>query len=337
MLRIHFNDADLGRTRLAARPDPLWEIAASLHRLQSRKGAWAFTGWSRMARQRLRERKLDRQVREILMRLYPRAEYFPDFLTPPGAVDGFGAGAESILATPPRRILEEVAILDRTVGAPSWVGRLAEPAARQELVGLLRAYHEAVVAPYEEVVQAKLEAERAARCRGLLDGGVDGMLAGLGPMMRWRPPVLEVAYPTQAADRDLYLRGRGLTLVPSYFNWAEPVAFADPELPPVLWYSMLHEPPAAGGGDPGRPLTALLGRARAIALLAAATGATTGEIARAAGVSAPSASRHATALRDAGLVTTVRHGPSVLHTLTPAGAAMLRAAGGSGGRTAARR
>ncbi|TXS49995.1 helix-turn-helix domain-containing protein [Streptomyces sp. t39] len=326
MLRIHFDDADLGRTTVAARPDPLWEIAASLHRLQSRKGAWAFAGWSRMARQRLREKKLERQVRDVLLRLYPRAEYFPDFLTPAGALDGFEAGAESILATPPRRILEEVTLLDRTVGAPSWVGRLAETGARRELVALLRAYHEAVVVPYEDMALTTLEAERAARCRGLLDGGVEGMLAGLGPMMRWRPPVLEVTYPTQAADRDLHLHGRGLTLVPSYFNWAEPVAFADPELPPVLWYSMLHEPPPAGGDDPGRPLTVLLGRARATALRAAAAGATTGEIARAAGVSASSASRHATALRDAGLVTTVRHGPAVLHTLTPVGAAMLRGA-----------
>ncbi|QNP61509.1 helix-turn-helix domain-containing protein [Streptomyces genisteinicus] len=326
MLRIHFADADLGRTRVATRPDPLWEIAASLHRLQSRKGGWAFAGWSRMARQQLREKGLERRVREVLLRLYPRAEYFPDFLTPSNALHGFEAGVESILATPPQRILQEVARLDRTVGAPAWVGRLAEPAMRRELVDLLRAYHEAVVVPYEDEVHAKLEAERAARCRGILDGGVEGMLTTLGPMMRWRPPVLEVSYPTQAPDRDLYLRGRGLTLVPSYFNWAEPVAFADPQLPPVLWYSMLHEPPAEGGDGAGKPLTALLGRARAIALYATSAGATTGEIARAAGVSASSASRHATALRDAGLITTVRQGPAVLHTLTPVGAAMLRAA-----------
>ncbi|MFF9484627.1 MarR family transcriptional regulator [Streptomyces sp. NPDC014676] len=70
----------------------------------------------------------------------------------------------------------------------------------------------------------------------------------------------------------------------------------------------------------------LLGRARAIALHTASTGATTGEIARAAGVSASAASRHATALRDAGLVTTIRNGPTVLHTLTPTGASVLRAA-----------
>ncbi|MFD3416125.1 ArsR family transcriptional regulator [Streptomyces cyaneofuscatus] len=344
MLRIHFSDADLGRTRLASAPDPLWEIAASLHRLQSRKGRWAYAGWYRTARQRLREKGLERLVLDVLLPLYPRAAYFPDFLTPVHAMDGFDAGVESILATPPQRVLEEMTILDRTVGAPPWVAELARLEARKEFVDMLRVYHEAVVAPCEDQVMARIEAERAARCRGIMTGGVEGMLAGLGPMMRWRPPVLEAAYPVQAADRDLHLEGRGLTLVPSYFNWGEPVAFADPELPPVLWYSLLHEPDAreaahrsgAGSDVPGRPLAALLGRARAVALYAASTGATTGEIARAAGVSASSASRHATALRDAGLVTTVRHGPAVLHTLTPVGASVLRAALGPAAGTGAK-
>lgn len=35
MLRIHFTDVDLARTWLAPAPDPLFEIAASMHRLQS--------------------------------------------------------------------------------------------------------------------------------------------------------------------------------------------------------------------------------------------------------------------------------------------------------------
>ncbi|MGW0759593.1 ArsR family transcriptional regulator [Streptomyces sp. NPDC002814] len=330
MLRIHFDDADLARTRLAAAPDPLSEIAASLHRLQSRRGRWAFAGWYRTARQQLREKGLERVLRSVLLPMYPRAAYFPDFLTPADAAGDLDAGLESILATPPRQVLHEMAILDRTIGAPAWAGQLAGPAARKEFAGMLRAYYDAVIAPYEDQAQARIEAERAARARGFLDGGVDGMLSGLGPMLRWRPPVLEVVYPKQVEDRDLYLNGRGLTLVPSYFNWGEPVAFADPELPPVLRYSLLHEPSSPDtphGADAfDAPLTSLLGRARAVALRAASTGATTGEIARAAGVSASSASRHATVLRDAGLITTIRIGPTVLHTLTPTGASLLRAA-----------
>ncbi|MFJ6825227.1 helix-turn-helix domain-containing protein [Streptomyces niveus] len=327
MLRIHFTDVDLARTRLASAPDPLFEIAASLHRFQSRRGRWAYAGWYRDSRVRLREAGLERALRSILLPLYPRAAYFPDFLTPVDAVEGLDAGLEPILATPPKRVMAEMATLDRIVGAPAWAGQLAGRETRKEFAGVLRAYYNAVGVPHKEHVRARIEGERAARCRGLLDGGVEGMLAGLGPMLRWRPPVLEVAYPRQAADRDLHLNGRGLTLAPSYFNRGEPVAFADPGLPPVVWYSLLHEPESRSlSEEPGRSLTQLLGRARAIALRAAAGGATTGEIARAAGVSASAASRHATVLRDAGLTTTVRNGPSVLHTLTPTGASVLRAA-----------
>ncbi|MFI6201946.1 ArsR family transcriptional regulator, partial [Streptomyces phaeochromogenes] len=50
MLRIHFTSEDLVRTRLACRPDPLWEITASLHRLQSQMGRWAHAAWYRDAR-----------------------------------------------------------------------------------------------------------------------------------------------------------------------------------------------------------------------------------------------------------------------------------------------
>ncbi|MZD05794.1 helix-turn-helix domain-containing protein [Streptomyces sp. SID5785] len=326
MLRIHFTHADLARTRIATAPDPLWEIASSLHRLQSRRGRWAYAGWYRTARTQLRENGLERALRDVLLPLYPRAAYFPDFLTPPDAIGDLRAGLDSILAAPPGRVQKELSLLGRATATPPWTGHLVRGDVRQEFVAVLRAYHAAVIAPYEERAQARIEAERARRCRSLLDGGVEGMLAGLGPMLRWRSPVLEVAYPKQVEDRDLYLNGRGLTLVPSYFNWGEPVAFADPRLPPVLWYSLLHEPSRPSEPQPEHEsLVALLGRARAVALRVAATGATTGELARAAGVSASSASRHATVLRDAGLLTTVRTGPSVLHTLTPAGAALLRA------------
>lgn len=76
MLRVHFGDADLARTRVSALPDPLWEIAASLHRLQTRQGRWAYAEWYRTTRQRLREKGLERAVRTVLLPLFPRAAYF---------------------------------------------------------------------------------------------------------------------------------------------------------------------------------------------------------------------------------------------------------------------
>ncbi|GHA70361.1 helix-turn-helix domain-containing protein [Streptomyces termitum] len=329
MLRIHFGHTDLGAVRVATAPNPFWEIATSLHRLQTRDGRWAYADWFRTVRVRLREKGLDRALRTVLLPLVPRAAYFPDFLTPAAGVDGLDAGADEILATCPRRVARELARLDRVVGAPAWAPRLTGPEARRDLVRLLRAYHDAAVAPYTEEIRSRFDAERAALGRGFLDDGVPGLLGGAGPAIRWRPPALHVDYP--AADRDLRLDGRGLTLLPTYFCWRSPNSLADPALPPVLCHPVHRgaaplppDHPLAQTAAP--PLATLLGRTRATALRAAAGGATTGEIARAAGVSAASASRHATALRDAGLVTTRRHGATVLHTLTPVGASVLRAA-----------
>ncbi|MFD5315711.1 helix-turn-helix domain-containing protein [Streptomyces sp. NPDC127098] len=324
VLRIHFSDADLARTRIAAAPDPLWEVASSLHRLQSRTGRWAYAGWYRSTRQRVAEHRLERLVREVLVPLFPRAAYFPDFLTPSQSEQGLEAGLEAIAATPTPRVARELRLFERRVGAPSWIGRLTRGGERAELLGAIRTYHAVALAPADDLMRARVDAERAARARNLLDGGVHALLDNLGPSIRWRPPVLHVDYP--AEEREMRLDGRGLRLVPSYFCWGSPVSMYDPELPPVLFYPLLHEP-APLADDSGEPLTALLGRTRATVLRAAASGAgaTTGELARAAAVSDSSASRHASVLREAGLLSSSRFATSVLHTLTPAGAAMLRA------------
>jgi DNA-binding transcriptional ArsR family regulator len=320
MLRIHFTDADYALTRVATKPDPLWEIGMSLHRFQTREGRWAHAEWYRWAREGLTERGLAAVVRTMLIPLFPRAPYYPDFLNPAVAAEGLEAGLESILATPRERVLRELRRFDELTGAPEWAGRLAESGHRQTLVESLRAYHTAVLAPYADRMQARLEADRTLRARAVLDGGVDGLLAGFAPLMTWRRPVL---YVRSRADRDHHLGGRGLRFVPSYFGWQTPTTLADPEQPAVVVYPLSHQPPAPEPDE--APLTALLGRTRTVILRATATGATTGELARAAGVSAASASQHTGVLREAGLISSHRHAARVLHTLTPLGASLLGA------------
>ncbi|MFJ6010795.1 ArsR/SmtB family transcription factor [Streptomyces sp. NPDC092952] len=321
MLRIHFTAEDLTRVRIARTPDPLWEIAFSLHRLQSARGRWAFAEWHRAARPKLTGTPLGAAVRKGLLQVLPRASYFPDFLTPPEAEEGLDAGCAAILDTPPDRVRREVEILDRVVGAPPWAARLAERRAREELVGTLRAYHSAVIAPHHDRIRARIDGERAVLGRAVLDDGLDGLLTGLKPGMRWRPPVLEVDY---VDDRDLRLEGRGLRLVPSYFCWHRAVAFADPGLGPTLLYP-LHRTRDPGPALPhDASLGALLGRTRAAALRTVVLGATTSELARALGVSPATATHHASVLRNAGLVDSRRYANTVLHTVTPAGAALLR-------------
>ncbi|MFE6663226.1 ArsR/SmtB family transcription factor [Streptomyces sp. NPDC057697] len=321
MLRIHFTTEDLTRIRIARTPDPLWEIAFSLHRLQSARGRWAFAEWHRAARTKLTGTPLGTAVRRVLLQVLPRARYFPDFLTPPEAEEGLAAGCAAILDTPPDRVRREVAALDRIVGAPAWAARLTERRPREELVSALRAYHSAVIAPHDDRIRARIDGQRALLGRTVLDGGLDGLLAGLKPGMHWRPPVLEVDY---ADDRDMYLNGRGLRLVPSYFCWHRAVTFADPGLGPALLYP-LHRSRTPGPALPRDvSLGALLGRTRAAALRTVVLGATTSELARALGVSPATATHHASVLRDAGLIDSRRYANTVLHTVTPAGAALLR-------------
>lgn len=324
MLRIFFTSDDIARTRVATSPDPFWEIVFSLHRLPSRQPPGPFADWRRMARARLLEAGHERAVRNLLLPLMPRSAYFPDFLTPAESEEGLDAGIEAILTTPAERVTREVRKLARVnTRTPAWLSRLSDHAERRSLVAALRAYHDTAIAPAHDLIERGIEAERAVRARLLLDGGVHALLHGLRPALRWNPPVLEANYP---GEHEIHLSGRGLRLVPSYFCQGNPVALADPNLPPVVVYPMHHDPaPARLPGDAtGTALERLLGRSRARILRAAAGGVTTGELARLARVSPATASHHLAVLRDSGLVVSRRNGNAVVHVVTPVGAALLR-------------
>jgi DNA-binding transcriptional ArsR family regulator len=170
-----------------------------------------------------------------------------------------------------------------------------------------------------------------ARSRILDRGGPDKLLASLqGQAIRWRPPILEVAYPK---DMDLQLNGRGLEIVPSVFVGRGPNLTHDPSHPDAA--PRLIMPASAEGVRQGQlwdvpqrtgaGLAALVGRNRAAVLSAVVDGGTTSEVASRVGISLAAASQHASVLRGAGLIITRRQGTSVLHVLTPLGAELLQA------------
>ncbi len=311
----------------------MWETILSFHRLRDRRASTVFGKWRTETRARLNGEA------QLLSAVVPPRGYFPDFLTPSqeGAEPfGLDVGMEALRDTPADRIRRELDLMaarrqrgGRGPGGPG-AGRItaalpaalsegrAEPLAR--LIGALRSYHDAAVEPYWPHIRASVEADRAVRGRALLDGGADGLLATLPPMIRWRAPVLEADYPV---DRDLYLDGRGLLLQPSFFCRSTPVVYRDPSLPPVLVYPVTHTG-APEFAEPGPWLGRLVGHTRSAVLQSIGNGCTTSELARRAGVSLASASQHASVLREAGLVLTLRHGSSVLHTLTPLGGSLLR-------------
>ncbi|MCX5407345.1 winged helix-turn-helix domain-containing protein [Streptomyces sp. NBC_00335] len=356
MLRIHFTGVDLARVRMAGRPDALWETILSFHRLRDRRDTRLFGDWRAETRTRLNGET------RLLGALIPSRGYFPDFLTPVEGQYGWDVGLDALRGIRPERLRRELTLLGRGVESGSGMAAaFGMPAAADggayrgsevlvprrlrdfmegdtahlpRLMEELRRYHRAAVEPYWSHIQAQIEAERAARGRALLDGGADELLASLPPMLRWRAPVLECDYPV---DRDVRLRGRGLLLQPSFFCRRTAVTLHDPELPPVLVYPAAAELASAqaAGGDAARPaeerrrhrqhtLGKLVGHTRSVVLQAIGDGATTSELARRAGVSLASASQHAGVMREAGLVTTLRRGNAVLHTVTPLGAALLK-------------
>jgi DNA-binding transcriptional ArsR family regulator len=318
-LRIHFGAEDVARLRVASGPDVLWETANSMHMLQTRRGAELFDGWRQESR-----RRLGAPVR-MLITLNPAIGSFPDFLTPTTGLSDFEAALDLMLSTPRKRLRIELGELTVPARMRPWVRAVAdtEPEAMRELGRLYRSYHRTAVLPAWNTVVAEVSAERQRLAQAYLRGGSEAVLTQLAGPGGWRPPVLELPYPW---DRDLFLDGRGLVVVPSYFCWKHPCTLLDPELPPVLTYPLrLRRPVPFGAGRThgDEPLGAMIGPTRAAVLRALEVPYSTSDLARRAGTSIPSASQHATVLRRAGLITTERQQGTAVHSLTPLGAAML--------------
>lgn len=327
MLRIHFTDRDLARTRVATSPEPLWEVVLALHVLTGPRHRLPLplTAWRNRVRAQVRDTGIGGALRMLQTLAPAEAEYFPDFLTPAESEDGLTAGLEALRATPRPYLRRDIAELARTRHLPRWAGRLAEGERGQtaELADAVRLLHRTVVEPGWGEVAVAIEADRAVRAQAIRDGGVIGLLESLRPMLCWDDPVLEARYP---APMDVHLRGRGIRLIPSYFCSRMPVVLVDPQLPPVVVYPVDHSrgwAPAATRACRPQALADLLGPTRARVLAGLTHSATTGALARMLSISPASASMHISRLRTAGLARTVSANGRVLHTLTPLGDAVL--------------
>ncbi len=339
MLTIDLSAEDLTRLRAPGRPDPMWDTVLSLHLLQNRQAALVFDPWRRQVRARIVEAGLTRTV-AALARLAPFASYFPDFLTPTpvagtggaddagsGGTSGVEAAADRVASTPRARLARELA-MTFPAGAPPWVKRLAagEAEAMRWLAAALCRYHDLAVAPYAPVTRAALAADREARDAALRRDGVQGLMGSFDPLLRRDGGRWTGWYPV---TQSLPLRGRPLTVVPSVFCVLAPVVLADDALDPVLVYPVDPAPGwVARGGEAGAPddgaqVAHLIGPTRARVLEVLDTSRTTTQLARVLDLTPATASRHATVLREAGLVSSERQGNRVLHTRTRLGDALL--------------
>ncbi len=184
------------------------------------------------------------------------------------------------------------------------------------------------VTPYWTQVRGHLELERELRMRVAITKGFDGLLSTLCPGVTWKFPVLEI--PGPVAPGDIHLGGRGLLIEPSLFLTRKQCVFIESErfsrLPAVVFPASpaVGFQLASGTDDYNIALGALIGHSRAAVLEVLAEGCTTGELSRHIGLSLAGASKHATVLRQAGLVSTLRHHNTAFHVATPLGQALLR-------------
>lgn len=321
VLTIQFSADDLGRVTLASEPDVAWEMLLSLHALAGPANHVVFGPWRTQAL----DRGLDSST-GLLLALAPPRGYSPDFLTPSHG-GGLDSVADAVMGTAIRRLRPQIALLSGRRAPTPWMRSLAQGdlATMKRLGAAMRQYHANVLAPPWNGIRSVVEAERAARVRDLLEGGVERLLSNLHPTIRWKPPALRVNYPV---NQQLHLDGRGLRLIPSYFCWGLPITLLDDRMTPVLVYPanralhriFLHSP------EPDRtPLSRLLGQTRAAVLeeIATNSGLTGGGIAGRLRLSPASASEHTTTLRQAGLILSRRAGNTVWHTVTPLGRDLL--------------
>lgn len=326
MLRIKFTPDDLHRIRVLPRPDPMWELTLSVHRLRpGQPNSAAQNSWSRQIEA---VTGTESPSRDLLSLLIPPQGNFPDFLTPVDARKGFQAAMNAVLDTPARQWRTELgSALDGHSALPGWAPDLASPSRSSRVLvdSALRDYFHRYIQPYWPDIQRHVAADFNARSGHLAAGGSDALLARLPPRTRWDWPVLETDYPV---DHEIELRGRGLTLIPSFFCASVPVTLADPELEPVLVYPVtdIDVRPVVTPDEPRiRALADVVGTTRAQILAALDEPCSTGVLATRVERSAASASEQVGLLRAAGLVHTSRNGQRVRHELTVMGRRLLYA------------
>ncbi|GLY34124.1 transcriptional regulator [Amycolatopsis sp. NBRC 101858] len=326
-MRIELTLPDLVRVGLAAAADPMGELAGSLQILQRRDGgraaaSAAFNRWRYRVWQSLPDSAA------VLMWLCRPDAPIPGFVLPSAGRYELESGLTAVLKTDSVSLKTALRTAPPDRDLPAWAAAFADgdTAGLPRLVQAMREYHEVALAPSWDTVSGQVDADLGMRTQLLLHGGVDALLTGLRPLVRWAAPVLET---DDRIPGTVPSEGTGLLLVPTYFSVCPALVPAAPGGTPRLHYPCVRQaaPPAGFGHGAhkasGKALADLLGPTRAAALAVLTVGCSTSELAARLGVTPSAVSKHTTVLRRAGLIITHRERNTVLHSLTPLGSALL--------------
>lgn len=315
MLRIHFTPGDFARVRFLPRPAPLVELKLSLMMSRRRDSDALFGRWRRDLGHRL-----PASTRPLWDLLQPHRG--PAFLDP--AAGDLEEALDLVRSTPQAVVRADIAKLQKP--PTPWVKALmAQDTQAWDLLDRsLRDAYRSVLATSWNTVRERHAAEFTGFALRSAEHGTEPALTALAPGSTLRDGTWQLP---AFLDRDVHLSGRGLTLLPT-FHWTdEPLIGFRPDRPLLVVYPAgpglppRHTPSAT----PGDPLADVLGASRARILRLLDHPHTTTELAAHANLSLATTSSHSTALRRAGLITTVRHGRSVQHTRTDLGRMLTEA------------
>jgi len=315
---------DLLAVRFAC--SPLWETQAAVRTFADEGGRARHASWHRVVRERAAGLDL-----APLLAVQPLRGFTPDFLTPPPRTPRprLRDQLDEIRATSPAQVAHELARCREWVTEERYGslldGYLAEPErARDLLADRLRDAWTALVAPFWVRIRTVLERDVDLRSRTLARHGWRRVLEELHPQIRWTKRGLSLL---DRSGQTVTLDDRGLVLMPSAYHGPNAVAIIDEPWLPTIAY------PARGIGELWRTrsgstaaLARLLGRTRALVLTSLDEPLSTTTLAALIELSPAGVSRHLLALRDAGLVSTTRHGHEVRYARTGLGSALLRGA-----------
>ncbi|MER5432066.1 helix-turn-helix domain-containing protein [Streptomyces sp. NPDC002588] len=312
MLRIHLSPEGLSSIRFAPRPAPLYELNAALMMLCRTESDPLFGRWQRRIRHSLGD--TTRPLGDLVS-----AVRCPEFVIVPGDTVAEG---QRVMRNVPLGLLRsgiEMMYPARTSRIPRWIRDLHRGHAEswQLLFRAQRDAYETILRPSWSAVQDLHRTEFTRHALTTAEHGIGGALVRLLPGSRLHEGVWEIDTPRH---RDIRLGGQGAVLVPTFHWTGYPLVSDRPGQPVLLVYpagSGLAFPPATSIGD---TLANILGQTRANLLRLLSDEHTTSDAARRLGVSNATVSEHTTALRRAGLITTVRAGRAVLHNRTPLGA-----------------
>ena len=306
LIRITLSADDLERVQVTDRPDLAYELALGGDQLAGRAPSRRLAAWRLdVARGWNPSSKLfDLYTSVYIPAFFGRVvQETPAGIDPacPPATAHLRDLARSGALTPFTRSLA-----DGHVGAVSTLDRI------------LTSFRLRAVDPYRRrITSAVATAGATAGVRATI-GGVDDMLNSLHPSIRWNGRELRLNTLVHAEES---LEGRPLIFQPTALAsriMFDPLADSVTVIYPATASTITRDPELRA---PAQALVSLLGATRAAALVAVVRtpALTTGRLAAVLGVSAAAASRHASVLRESGLIATVRNGQTVHHAPTRLG------------------